>query len=110
MFGLLGNCHVLVNNADTALLSQRNCQTRFGHGIHRRRYQRYVQGNVSRKLRLERNISREYSRVGRHEQHVIEGQAFLENPHHKNLSELIILAIIGKGQLRVNSIIAKDTI
>ena len=36
---LLGRCEVFMNNADAAFAGHGNCQTTFGHGIHRCRYQ-----------------------------------------------------------------------
>jgi hypothetical protein len=44
---LLGR-QVLVHDADAAFLGDRDCQARFGDGVHRGRHQRQVQRNVAR--------------------------------------------------------------
>ncbi|MPN23666.1 hypothetical protein SDC9_171059 [bioreactor metagenome] len=72
---------VLVDDADTALLSQSNGKTPFRHGIHGGREQRKVQGNVAGQLGSKTDIAREDLRMCGDEQHVVEGEGFLQQSH-----------------------------
>ena len=78
---LLFGSHIFVNDADTPLLRERDCKPRFSHGIHRRRNERDVQRNVAGELGRKLYVAGEDRRVGGDEQHVIEGQRFLYQPH-----------------------------
>ncbi len=77
---LLGS-HVLVNDADTALLRESNGKPRVGHRIHRRRNERDVQRNVAGEAGRKLYVAGKDRRVGGDEQHVIESQRFLYQPH-----------------------------
>ena len=79
--GLLFGSHVFVNDADTPLLRERNRKPSVGHRIHRRRNERDVQRNVAGELGRKLYVAGEDRRVGGDEQHVIESQRFLYQPH-----------------------------
>ena len=79
--GLLLRRQVLVDDADAALLRQRDGQPRLGHRVHRGGDQRDVQRDVAGELGRELNVAGEDRRVGGDEQHVIEGQRLLNQPH-----------------------------
>ena len=79
--GLLRGRHVLVHDADAAFLREGDRQARLGDGIHRRRHERDVQCDVPGDFGRELHVARQYRRVGGDEQHVIEGQRLLNQPH-----------------------------
>ena len=70
-----------MNDANTTLLRHGDRQSGFGDGIHRCGDQRYGQRNVSRQASLQGGVFGQDSRIGRHEQHIIEGECFLEETH-----------------------------
>jgi hypothetical protein len=76
--GLVGRTKVLVDNADAAFLRHRDCQTGFGHGVHRGREQRDVERDVAGQLGAKGGVGRKNIRVGRDEQHIIERECFLK--------------------------------
>src|SRR2546427_508496 len=81
-FGSLLLCrHVLVNDADTALLRNGNGQTRFGHGVHGGGHKGDVQGDVARKARLERGVLGQDLGESGDQEDVVEGQGFTEKAH-----------------------------
>ena len=79
--GLLRGRHVLVHDADAAFLRERNREAGFGDGIHRRRHERDVQCDVPGEFCRQLHVAGKYRRVGGDEQHVIEGQRLLNQPH-----------------------------
>ena len=76
LFGLPRDGHVAVNEADAALLCERNGEVRFGNGIHRRADDGNVQRNTAGEFGLCFRFSRENLAPGRYEQHIIEGESF----------------------------------
>ena len=70
-----------MNDANAALLRQRNCQARFGDGIHRRRNQRDVEANGPGELRGERNVAGKHVTACGNEQNIIKRQGFLDEFH-----------------------------
>ena len=73
--------HVLVNNADTAFLRHGNGQAGFGNRIHGSGYQRQIQGDIAGEAGVEGNVARQYSRMGRDEENVVESIGFLDDAH-----------------------------
>ena len=78
---LVGGTQVLVDDADAALLRHRDCETGFGHGVHRGRQQRNVQRDIPGQFGSQGRVGREDVGVGRDEQHIIEGECFLDQTH-----------------------------
>ena len=68
---LCRNRHILVDNADTALASQRNSKSSLGYGIHSRRHNGYVQLNITRESTDCRYLTRQNLRIGWYEQHIV---------------------------------------
>ena len=56
---LIGRRHILVDDAQSALLRQRDRQPGLGHRIHRRRQQRDVESNFARQRGGEVNLARQ---------------------------------------------------
>ena len=79
--GLRLGGHVLVNDADAAFLRQSNRQARFGHGIHRGRHQRDIQGNFAGQPGGEADVAGQNVGMGGDQQDIVEGQRFLQNTH-----------------------------
>ena len=73
--------HVLVHDADAALLRQGNRQARLGDGVHRSGQQRNVQGDVAGKLGAQTDIARQDVGMRRKQQYIVEGEGFLSNTH-----------------------------
>ncbi len=73
--------HVLVDDANPALLCQGNGQTRFGHRIHGGGQQRRIQVDVAGQLRAQANVAWQNIGISRNEQNVVEGKGFLDNAH-----------------------------
>ena len=57
---LLGNRHILMNNADTTLARKRNGELCLRYGIHSGRHNRYIQFDITRKTCFSRNCSRQH--------------------------------------------------
>ena len=83
--------HILVDDADAALLRQRDRQARLGDGIHRRGQQRNVQIDVAGKLGAQADFARQHIGVGRNEQDVVKGQSFLDDAHETALGKAGII-------------------
>jgi hypothetical protein len=73
--------HVLVDDADTPFLSQRDREACFADRIHRGRKQGEIDVDVSGDSGAETYIAWQNSRMCRHKQHIIEGQRLLDNTH-----------------------------
>jgi hypothetical protein len=80
---LLLRREVLVHNADAALLRDRDGEARFGHGIHRGGNQRQIERDVAGKTGGEGGVLGQDLGVGRHQQHVVEGEGFADQAHVK---------------------------
>ena len=78
---LLFDRHVLVNDADTAFLGQRDGQPGLSDGVHRRRQHRDIEPNPSRQLRTQVNLVGEHRRVSGLQENVVEREGFLGNTH-----------------------------
>ena len=74
--------HVLVDDADAALLGDRDCKPVLRDRVHRRGDHREVQPDAARELRAQVHLVRQDLRVGRHEENVVEGESFLEDAQH----------------------------
>ena len=74
--------HVLVHDAQSALLRHRDGEAGFGHGIHRRRQQRDVQRNGLGKAGLEADVAGNDGRMGREQQNVVKSEGFLNDTHN----------------------------
>ncbi len=81
--GLLLGRHVLVDDADTALLRDGNRQARLGHGVHGGGHEWQVQGDVAREARGEGGVLGQDLGVRWHQQHIVEGERFSEKAHVK---------------------------
>ena len=88
--GLLLDGHVLVDDADTPLLGQRDRQPGLGNGIHRRRQYRYVELDFPGQLRAQVDLVGEHRRVTWLQQNVVEGQGFLGNSHESGRILLLL--------------------
>ena len=73
---LLVDGHVLVDDADTAGTGHGDGQVGLRHGIHRRRHNRGVEGNISGKPRSNIYVSGKNLRTGGNQEYVIEGETF----------------------------------
>ena len=78
---LLGGAEVLVHDTDATLLGQGDGQTALGDGVHRRRDQWNIEPDVARQRRPQVHISGHDVRIGRDQQHIIEGKCFLNDTH-----------------------------
>ena len=72
LLGLFSDRHVLMDHADTAFASDRDCHLRFGNRIHGSRNHRDIQRNVAGKLCRKIDIPGENLRIGRNQQYIIE--------------------------------------
>ena len=79
--GLLACAHVLVHDADPALLRDGDGQTRFGHGVHRRGHERKVQRDIAGKPGGEGGVLGQDLGERGHQQHVVEGERFAKKAH-----------------------------
>ena len=79
---LLGNGHALVDDANAALLGQRNGEARLGHGVHGRRHQRNVQLDAAGETGTQRHITGNHVGVPGQQQYVIEREGFLGDTQH----------------------------
>ena len=81
---LVGCGHVLVDDADSAFLGDRDREARLGDGVHRRGNEREVQPDAAGQLRRQVDLARQYFRVRRYEQDVVEGECFLDDSHSRH--------------------------
>ena len=77
--GLLGNGHVLVDDADSTLAGHGDGHGTARHRIHGRGDDRSLQGDVPREIARELYVAREYFGVGRNEEDIVVGQAFADD-------------------------------
>ena len=78
--GLLGNGHVLVDDAYAPFAGQGNGQRRFGHGVHGGGHDGDVERDITRETGLDIDLSRQHFRIGGYEQHIVERKSFGLNP------------------------------
>jgi hypothetical protein len=76
--GLLLNRHVLVDDAEAAVLCHRNRQPRLGDRVHRGAHERHVQTNALRELRADVHLPGQDRRVLWDEEDVVEGERRLQ--------------------------------
>ncbi len=86
--GLVGRTHVLVNDSDTAFLSERDSKPRLGNGVHGRRHQRDIQLYLARHVGGQRHFTRQNIRVLGPKEYIIEGKGFLSDSHNAAFSRL----------------------
>ena len=84
LFGLLLGRHVLVHDADAALLGDRDRELGLGDRVHGRRHQGDVEGDLAGQAGLELDVLRHDFRFAGHQQHVIKGKRFFLDPQHGN--------------------------
>ena len=75
-FGLLLDGQVAVNDAEAALLRQRNRHVRFGHRIHGGADDGNIQADVARELRLRVGIRRNHIGTRRQQKNVVKSKSF----------------------------------
>ncbi len=68
---------VALDDADASRAGERDREARLGHGVHRRRHDRYREPDRPRELRCRRDVVREDARLGRNEEDVVEREPFL---------------------------------
>ena len=73
--------HVLVDDADAALLGERDRQARFRHRVHGGGKQRDVQLDGAGEAGFEADFAGEDGRVGGYEEDVVERERFLDDAH-----------------------------
>jgi hypothetical protein len=73
--------HVLVNDADTALLGDGDGQPGLGHGIHRGGYHREIDLDFAGQFGGQRHVAWQHFRICRHEQNVVESECLFKNTH-----------------------------
>ena len=78
---LVGGGHVLVDDADAAFLGDRDRQAGFRDRVHGGRQNRQIQTDRAGELRAQVGIARHEIGVCRDQEHVVEGECFLENAH-----------------------------
>ena len=83
---LFGRAHVLVDDPDAAFLGHGNREARLGHGVHRRRQQRYAQLDVAGQAGAQIGFPRQDLGVVRQQQHIIESEAFVGDAHRGRAS------------------------
>ena len=69
--GLLGNRHILVDNANATLARYRDGKTGLGDGVHGGRHQRYIQCNTAGKSCGEINCARKHFTVSGNKEDVV---------------------------------------
>ena len=81
-FARLGlDAHVLVDDADAAFLRDGDREARFGDRVHGRGEDRQIEPDRAGELRAQVDVARQEFGVCRDQQHVVEGECFLENTH-----------------------------
>ena len=65
-----------MDDPDPALARERDREARLGHRVHRRRDDRDRELDRARQARARRDVVRQDVRLGRDEQHVVEGEPF----------------------------------
>ena len=84
---------VALDDPEPALAGERDREARLGDGVHRRRDDRDRELDRAREPRASGDVVRQHARLGRHEQHVVERQAFLgELPVQCDESLQLVLA------------------
>ncbi len=78
---LVGGGHVLVDDADSAFLGDGDREAGLGDRVHRRGHERQVEPDAAGQLRRQVDLARQYVRVRRYEQDVVEGECFLDDSH-----------------------------
>ena len=81
--GLALDAHILVNDAEAALLGQGDGETRFGDAVHGRRQQRHVEADLPGHAGFKVDLARQHFRIRRQEQNIIEGEGFLGGHHER---------------------------
>jgi hypothetical protein len=81
--GLLLGAHVLVDDAHAAFLGQGDGQTGLGHRVHGGRQQRNVQLDFPAHAAAEAGVAGQQGRIGRLQEHVVEGEGVLDDAHGK---------------------------
>ena len=79
--GLRLDGHAFVDDADTALLGDGDGETGFGDRVHCSRDDRQVEADGAGQLRGEVDLAGQHLGISRDEQHVIEGECFLQDAH-----------------------------
>jgi hypothetical protein len=75
------DAHVLVDDADAAFLGHRDRQARFGDRVHCSGQHRQAEADRAGELRAQVGVARQEVGVRRDQEHVVEGECFLENTH-----------------------------
>ena len=76
VLGLVGRFEILVNDAEAAGLRHGDGKPRFGHRVHRGRYDGNGEVDRPRQPRCRRDLGRQHRGGARLHQHVVEGQIF----------------------------------
>jgi hypothetical protein len=86
--GLLGDGHVLMDDADAALAGQCDGKRSFRHGIHGGGHDGDVELDITRETGPDADLPRQHFRIGGYQQHVVEGKTLGLDPfidkRHKN--------------------------
>ncbi len=101
---LFFGCHILVDNADTALLCHGNRQGAFGHRIHGRRNQRNSKADCLGKLRTRIGLCWQNFRVTRLQKDIIKSQGF-----SKTHGSTLLISAFGAA-LYANSLLIQASI
>ena len=75
------DAHVLVDDADAAFLRDRDREARFGDRVHGGGQDRQIETDRAGELRAQIGVARQEIGVRRDQEHVVEGECFLENTH-----------------------------
>ncbi|MNQ60761.1 hypothetical protein D3C85_750540 [compost metagenome] len=73
--------HVLVNDPDSALLCHGDGQARFGDGVHGGGHKGDIQADIASQARGQGGVARQHLGIRRHQQHIVEGERFLNETH-----------------------------
>ena len=84
--GLLRGRHVLVDDAEPSRLRHGDGEARLGDGIHRGRDEGDVESQLTGEAGAEPGLSGQDVREGGDEEHIVEGQAFLDLEHARGTS------------------------
>ena len=93
--GLPLDGHVAVDDADAALLRQRDGQVRFGDGVHGRRSDGNVESDVAGEVGARIDFGGQYFAAGRFEQNIVESEALDE--YVLNHRGLLFMIAYGEG-------------
>ncbi|MNS88327.1 hypothetical protein D3C72_1222960 [compost metagenome] len=72
---------ILVNDPDATFLSHGDSQASFGDGVHGGGHKRNIQADIAGQAGGQGGVARQHLGIRRHQQHIVEGERFLNETH-----------------------------